>query len=82
MQPVEQRLFWNAVHIGTVENFRIDNFDCYGIWNPRIDCAVYTDFINAVECEEGATVAIGSPESKLLGTVELVPDDEIQIKIR
>lgn len=75
-------LFWEGSKIGVVSNPKVDNFDYYGPWQPTEDAELYKRFLAQVELEGGARVRIGEANSTLTGTVELEPDDEIQIKIR
>lgn len=82
MSPKSERLFWDGKLIGVVSNPKVDMWDYYGAWQPTSDEAIYRKFLEQVEQEGGARVEIGKVGSPSSGTVELEPDNEIQVKIR
>ncbi|MFM2421932.1 MAG: hypothetical protein RL291_462 [Pseudomonadota bacterium] len=86
MKQKTERLFWNGKLVGVVSNPKVDMWDYYGSWQPTSDEALYRQFLEQVDQEGGARVEIGEVGSPLsatqAATVELEPDDEIQVKLR
>lgn len=77
-----QILYWNAKIVGSLVDPKADNFDFYGAWEPTEDKLLYESFLAQIDEEGGAFVEIGSVGSPLTGTVEVEPDQEIEIKLR
>ena len=77
-----ENVLWNGKVVGVVSNPNVDNFDYYGSWQPTSDDKLYQQFLKQVDAEGGARVELGEVGSPLSGTVELEPDDEIEVKIR
>ena len=82
MSEKTEKVFWNGEVVGVVTEPKVDNFDYYGQWKPTEDGGLYEKFIEAIDEDGGAQIIIGDLESPLVGTVELEPDEEIEIKIR
>jgi len=82
VRNVIESLYWNGTKVGRITNPRFDNFDYYGAWTPTSSAELYSKFLAKVEQEGGARVEIGEIASPLTGTVELRPDQEIEIKLR
>ncbi|MEL7498758.1 MAG: hypothetical protein AAFN77_14210 [Planctomycetota bacterium] len=82
MSKMTEKVFWNKEVVGVVTSPRVDNFDYYGNWIPTENRELYDRFIEAVEKDGGAQIIVGELDSPLVGTVELEPDEEIEIKIR
>jgi len=82
MTAKTEKIYWNGVLVGTITSPSFDNFDYYGGWSPIEDEELYSKFLKQVDEEGGAFVEIGEPNSKLTGTVELAPDEQIEIKLR
>ncbi|MEO1484023.1 MAG: hypothetical protein AAFU77_18080 [Myxococcota bacterium] len=77
-----ENIYWNGRSVGTLTGPSVDMFDYYGLWTPCTDENLYTSFLEAVQMEGGTLVAIGDSSSDLVGTVEELPSDELQIKLR
>jgi hypothetical protein len=58
-----------------------DNFDIYGAWCPS-NSQKTQEFYEEIESKGVAIVRVGVTEPKLIGTVEIVPSEEIDIKHR
>ena len=82
MSEKAEQIFWNGEVVGVVTDPKVDNFDYYGIWKPTEESDLYNRFVETVEKDGGASIVVGDLESRLVGTVELAPDHEIEIKIR
>lgn len=82
MKEITEILYWNGNIVGVISNAKVDNFDFYGTWRPTSDANLYRQFLEQVAEEGGARVDIGEVGSPLTGTVELEPDDQIEVKIR
>lgn len=81
MTEKDASVYWRGKLVGKIRNLDIDNFDVFGIWIPSSD-AVTEEFRNEIEETGEAVIRIGLTEPKWLGTIEVAPDDEIEIKIR
>jgi predicted lysophospholipase L1 biosynthesis ABC-type transport system permease subunit len=82
MAEKTEQVFWEGKRVGVVTNPRVDNFDYYGSWQPTDDNELYRRFLDQIDVDGGAKIEIGEIGSPLTGTVELEPDDEIEVKIR
>jgi hypothetical protein len=82
MASKSEPIFWKRAQVGVVTDPRFDNFDYFGSWRSTDDIELYRRFLEQVQAEGGARVEIGEIGSALTGTVELEPDDEIEVKIR
>ena len=82
MESDNQSIFWSGTLVGEIREAKFDNFDFYGLWNPKSAHPIYEEFLEAIDVEDGVWVAIGAPDSDLRGTVDLIPDEEINIKMR
>jgi len=74
-------VWWYGKCVGFIINPTIDNFDFYGQWQPLQDSAC-KKFLEWIETDGEAEIKIGDDHSKLKGTVEIKPDEEIELKIR
>jgi hypothetical protein len=74
-------IFWRGKIVGHISELKIDNFDVYGKWvvGKELDTNGFLAEIEGAGC---AIISIGSIDPVWLGTVEFLPDDEIEIKIR
>jgi hypothetical protein len=80
MKEKKHLVTWKGEVVGEISNLKSDNFDVYGNWNP-VDTEILVLFLEAIE-SDSVVVRIGTNEPALLGTVEFIPDHEIEIKIR
>jgi hypothetical protein len=74
-------VMWCQKCVGFILNLKCDNFDVYGKWQPNQNSA-YKEFLELLETYGEAEVEVGNNEPKMRGTVEIVPDEEIDIKVR
>lgn len=81
MKQLTVDVFWNGEYIGSVLDPRGDNFDFYGTWKP-VATGIYTKFLQTLGEYGEVWVAFGAEPLKPVGTVEFVPGDEIEIKLR
>jgi len=72
---------WYGKCVGFIINPTIDNFDFYGKWQP-LQNSLCQEFLECIETHGEAEIKIGDDQSELKGTVEIKPDEEIDIKIR
>ena len=77
----ELMIYYQGKSIGKIINPKIDHFDLYGIWMPERG-VVYSQFVASIENGELVEVQIGEDDPSLKGTVEIEPEEEIEIKIR
>lgn len=74
-------VFFNDERVGSVVNPAVDNLELYGKWLPNSGEALDSLF-QALETIGEATVELGErPNGGLWGTIEVFPDDVIEIKI-
>jgi hypothetical protein len=74
-------VIWRDEVVGTIEDVRVDHLEIYGRWIPSCSDACKT-FLEALQSGEQLEVRVGTEEPKLVGTVEIEPDEEIEIRIR
>jgi hypothetical protein len=74
-------IIWNDEVVGEIINFTSDGFDIYGKWKPSNNEKVL-EFIEEIKSKGEALVQVGDSKPELLGTVEFIPDEEIEIKQR
>ena len=72
---------WNGEVIGEIIDPKRDHFDIYGKWKPFNNAKVL-EFLEEINSKGEAIVQVGNSKPELLGTVEFIPDDEIEIKQR
>jgi len=77
----ELNIYWENSCIGKIINPKFDNFDLYGDWHPE-NGVVYDKFLSCLERDEQLEIIIGEGDEPFKGTVEIEPDDEIEIKMR
>lgn len=82
MAEITEPVFWEGKQVGVVTNPCVDNFDYFGSWQPTDDNELYRRFLEQVDVDGGANIEVGEIGSPLTGTVELEPDDEIEVKIQ
>ena len=70
---------WHGKCVGFVIEPKVDNFDFYGKWQP-LQNSLCNKFLESIEIHGEVEVKIGE-HSDIKGTIEIVPDDEIDIKI-
>ena len=74
-------IIWDEEVVGEIINFKSDGFDIYGKWKPA-NTAKHLEFLEEIDLKGEAIVQVGNSKPELLGTVEFIPDDEIEIKQR
>jgi hypothetical protein len=67
--------------LGYVVNPKVDNFDLYGAWQPEAKGPM-SDVLEELDRTGVVELNIGSSKPPMRGTLETVPDSEIEIKIR
>ena len=75
-------IYWQGKVVGQVEGLTGDNFDLYGRWLPDTGSPAHEEFIRRLEAEEQLEVRIGDGVPELRGTIDIVPEDMIEIKGR
>jgi hypothetical protein len=74
-------VIWRDEVVGTVEDVRVDHLELYWRWIPSCSDTCKA-FLEALHSGEQLEVRVGTEEPKLVGTVEIEPDEEIEIRIR
>lgn len=82
MNTRKDNIFFEGKIIGVLHNPSLDNFHYYGTWQAADDSPLYQRFLAAIAGSVGAFVEIGCLDSKLVGTVGVVPDRDIDIVLR
>lgn len=80
MKEKKYPVIWKGITVGEISNLKNDNFDVYGDWIP-VKGDIVNDFVKEIE-SEGVVVRIGTNDPALIGTIDIIPDDEIEVKIR
>jgi hypothetical protein len=74
-------VIWRDQVVGTIEDVRVDHLELYGRWIPSCSDACQT-FLEALQSGDQLEVQVGAGEPKLVGTVEIEPDGETEIRMR
>lgn len=74
-------IIWKQEIVGAIDDLESDNFDVYGKWLPG-NGLITQQFLKEIVEKGEVVVRIGMGEPKWLGTVEKVPENEIEIKSR
>ena len=75
---MKQPILWKNEIVGFVEDMKVDMFDLYGKWIPANTIAT-SNFINFLIQGEILWIKVGE---HIDGTIEFIPDDTINIKLR
>ena len=81
MNARQIEIHWNGGMIGMLQNSDVDNFSLFGEWIPTVGNH-YQEFLTVFGEFGDAWVTIGNCEPRLRGTVEVITDGKIEIKIR
>jgi hypothetical protein len=79
-QTDREPIAWRGQLVGYILDPKIDNFDVYGRWTPVFPSA--QEFIRVLQQCGEVVVRIGNKTPEWLGTVEELPDTEINIRVR
>ena len=74
-------VYWNNLCVGCIVQMGVDNFCVYGKWYPA-ESPIYDAFLAELQAAGEAWVWFDPERPYPVATVDLEPDDEIEIKYR